>query len=144
VTFVSQGYTRDEIRELVHEYHLQPYGTKKIWLAKQSMTEWTFRRWRKLVFEGDLDRNLLPREHGGMARTNGELSAFEKARAKEIAEHQSEVEQLKSRIRELEGTNTALGKAIGLLHELSVPEPDTAQTNDPKSSSKPRTSSSGS
>jgi hypothetical protein len=144
VTFVSQGYTRDEIRELVHEYHLQPYGTKKIWLAKQSMTEWTFRRWRKLVFEGDLDRNLLPREHGGMARTNGELSAFEIARAKEIAEHQSEVEQLKSRIRELEGTNTALGKAIGLLHELSVPEPDTAQTNDPKSSSKPRTSSSGS
>lgn len=144
MTFVSQGYTRDEIRELVHEYHLQPYGMKKIWLAKQSMTEWTFRRWRKLVFEGDLDRNLLPREHGGMARTNGELSAFEKARAKEIAEHQSEVEQLKSRIRELEGTNTALGKAIGLLHELSVPEPDTAQTNDPKSSSKPRTSSSGS
>jgi hypothetical protein len=144
VTFISQGYTRDEIRELVHEYHLQPYGTKKIWLAKQSMTEWTFRRWRKLVFEGDLDRNLLPREHGGMARTNGELSAFEKARAKEIAEHQSEVEQLKGRIRELEGTNTALGKAIGLLHELSVPEPDTAQTNDPKGSSKPRTSSSGS
>jgi hypothetical protein len=143
VTFISQGYTRDEIRELVHEYHLQPYGTKKIWLAKQSMTEWTFRRWRKLVFEGDLDRNLLPREHGGMARTNGELSAFEKARAKEIAEHQSEVEQLKGRIRELEGTNTALGKAIGLLHELSVPEPDTAQTNDPKGSSKPRTSSSG-
>lgn len=144
MTFVSQGFTRDEIREMVHQYHLQPYGTKKTWLAKQSMTEWTFRRWRKLVFEGDLDRNLLPREHGGMARTNGELSAFEKARAKEIAEHQSEVEQLKSRIRELEGTNTALGKAIGLLHELSVPEPETAQTNDPKSSSKPRTSSSGS
>ena len=144
MTFVSQGYTRDEIRELVHEYHLQPYGTKKTWLAKQSMTEWTFRRWRKLVFEGDLNRNLLPREHGGMTRTNGELSAFEKARAKEIAEHQSEVEQLKSRIRELEGTNTALGKAIGLLHELSVPEPDAARTNDPKSSSKPKTYSSGS
>lgn len=144
VTFVSQGYTRDEIRELVHEYHLQPYGTKKIWIAKQSMTEWTFRRWRKLVFEGDLDRNLLPREHGGMARTNGELSAFEKARAKEIADHQSEVEQLKRRIRELEGTNTALGKAIGLLHELNVPEPDSAQTNDPKSSSKQKSSSSGS
>jgi hypothetical protein len=78
-----------------------------------------------------------------MARTNGELSAFEKARAKEIAEHQSEVEQLKSRIRELEGTNSALGKAIGLLHGLNVPEPGPGQTNDPKSSSKPKTSSSG-
>ncbi len=78
-----------------------------------------------------------------MARTNGEWSAFERARAKEIAQHQSDIEQLKSRVRELEGTNEALGKAIGLLHGLSVPEPDTAPTNDPKSSSKPRTSSSG-
>lgn len=79
------------------------------------------------MLEGDLDRNLIPREHGGMARTNGECSAFEKERAKEIAEHQSEVEQLKGRIRELEGTNTALGKL-------------SAQTDDPKSSSKSRTS----
>jgi predicted nuclease with TOPRIM domain len=30
-------------------------------------------------------------------------------RAREIAEHQSEVDQLKGRIRELEGTNSALG-----------------------------------
>jgi len=139
-----RGISRDEIRELVHEYYVQPYGTRKEWLASQPVTEWTFRRWRKMIQEGDLDRNLIPREHGNMARTNGEWSAFEKARAREIAEHQSEVEQLKGRIRELEGTNTALGKAIGLLHELNVPEPDTARTNDPKSSSKPRTSSSGS
>jgi hypothetical protein len=96
-----------------------------------------------MIQEGDLDRNLIPREHGNMARTNGEWSAFEKARAKEIAQHESEVEQLKGRIRELEGTNTALGKAIGLLHELNVPEPDTAQTKDPKGSSKPKTGSSG-
>jgi hypothetical protein len=134
VAFGTQGFTRDEIRELVHEYHLQPYGTKKTWLASQSVTEWSFRRWRKTLFEGDLDRNLIPREHGGMTRTNGEWSAFEKARAREIAEHQSEVEQLKDRIRELEGTNSALGKAIGLLHELSVPEPATATTKDPKGS----------
>lgn len=49
MTFVSQGFTREEIREMVHQYHLQPYGTKKTWLARQSMTERTFRRWRKLV-----------------------------------------------------------------------------------------------
>jgi hypothetical protein len=55
-------------------------------------------------------------------------------RAREIAEHQSEVDQRKGRTRELEGTNSALGKAIVLLHELSVPEPDTAPTKDPKGS----------
>ena len=143
MTVGPRGISRDEIRELVHEYYVQPYGTRKEWLASQPVTEWTFRRWRKMIQEGDLDRNLIPREHGNMARTNGEWSAFEKARAKEIAQHESEVEQLKGRIRELEGTNTALGKAIGLLHELNVPESDTARTNDPKSSSKPRTGSSG-
>ncbi|MDJ0358599.1 hypothetical protein, partial [Paenarthrobacter sp. PH39-S1] len=128
------GYTREEIRQFVHEYYLQPHGTKAAWLASQSVAEWTLRRWRKMVFEGDLDRNLIPRDHGGMARTHGERSALEKARAQEIAEHQCEVEQLKGRIRELEGSNDALGKAIGLLHELNVPGPATKQTNGPKSS----------
>ena len=143
MTVGPRGISRDEIRKLVHEYYVQPYGTRKEWLASQPVTEWTFRRWRKMIQEGDLDRNLIPREHGNMARTNGEWSAFEKARAKEIAEHQSEVDQLRNRIRELEGTNDALGKAIGLLHGLNVTEPGPGQTNDSKSSSKPRTSSSG-
>ena len=134
MTIVIQGYTREEIREFMHEYYLQPHGTKTAWLVARQVPEWTLRRWRKLVFEGDLDRNLVPRDHGVMARTSGERSAFEKARAQEIAKHQSEVEQLKDRIRELEGSNTVLGKAIGLLHDLNVPEPDTKPTNDPKSS----------
>ena len=134
MTVAIQGYTREEIREFMHQYYLQPHGTKTAWLATQQVPEGTLRKWRKLVYEGDLDRNLIPRDHGNMARTQGERSAFEKARAKEIAEHQSEVEQLKDRIRVLEGSNTALGKAIGLLHDLNVPEPDTKQTNDQKSS----------
>jgi transposase-like protein len=134
VTVALQGYTRDEIRDFVHEYYLQPHGTKTAWLASRSVTKWTIRQWRRAVFEGDLDRNLVPRDYGVMAHTHGDRSAFEKARAKEIAEHQSEIEQLKGRIRELEGTNDALGKAIGLLHGLNVPEPDTKRTNDPKSS----------
>jgi hypothetical protein len=69
-----------------------------------------------------------------MVHADGEWSAFEKARAREIAEHQSEIEQLKARIRELEGTNTALGKVIELLRESSPPEGDTARTKDPKGS----------
>ncbi|WP_449372071.1 hypothetical protein [Arthrobacter psychrolactophilus] len=100
MTVAIQGYTREEIREFVHEYYLQPHGTKTAWLAARQVPERTLRRWRKLVYEGDLDRNLIPRDHGDMARTPGERSALEKARAREIAEHQSEVEKLKKRIAE--------------------------------------------
>ena len=134
MTLTAHGQTREEIRQFVHEYYLQPHGTKTAWLAAQPIPKWKFQQWRKLVYEGDLDRNLIPRDHGDMARTTGERSAFEKARAREIAKHQSEVEKLRNRIRELEGSNTALGKAIGLLHDLSVPEPDTTPTNDPNGS----------
>lgn len=132
--FGTPGYTTEEIRGFVHEYHLQPHGTKTMWLAGQSFTRHQFLRWRKMALEGDLDRNLIPREHGGMTRTGGEWSAFEKARAKEIAEHQTEVEQLHARIRMLEGTNDALGKAIGLLHSMSEQEPDEPATTDPTGS----------
>ena len=125
----NKGFTREEIREFMHEYYLQPHGTRKEWMASRSVSEWTFRRWRKMMVQGDIDRGLIPREHGGMVPTNGELSAFEKARAKEMAAHRAEVEKLQKRVQELEDTNSALGKAIGLLHELSVPEPDTTPTS---------------
>ncbi|MCO4239852.1 hypothetical protein [Pseudarthrobacter raffinosi] len=125
----NKGFTREEIREFMHEYYLQPHGTRKEWLASKSISDWTFRRWRTILVQGDIDRGLIPREHGGMVPTNRELSAFEKARAKEIAAHRAEVEKLQKRVQELEDTNSALGKAIGLLHELSVPEPDTAPTS---------------
>ncbi|WP_052136010.1 hypothetical protein [Arthrobacter sp. PAMC 25486] len=130
----NKGFTREEIREFVHEYYLQPHGSRREWLASHSISEWIFRRWRTMVVQGDIDRGLIPREHGGMVPTNRELSAFEKARAKEIAAHRVEVEKLQKRIAELEGSNSALGKAIGLLHELNVPEPDTPPTSAQKRS----------
>lgn len=136
----TTGYTREDIREYLHQYYLQPHGTKQTWLAEQSIPPWKIRQWRKLVYEGDLDRNLIPRDHGTMSSTYSERSAFEKARAKELAEHQREVEKLQERIHDLEGTNEALGKAIGLLHTLNVPEPDSTPTNAPKRSSKRKTS----
>lgn len=138
----TRGFTTTEVREFVHEYYLQPHGTKGAWLKKQQFTPGQFRRWQRTLLEGDLDRNLIPRKHGGMTRSRGEWTAFEKARAKEIAEHEAQVAQLNARIRELEGTNSALGKAIGLLHERSEPEPDAKTMTEPESSSTPSTGSS--
>jgi len=138
---VARGFTTGEIREYVHQHELQPHGTRAAWLAAAPFTRHQLYRWRKMVFEGDLDRNLVPREHGGMTRSPSEWSAFERRRAKEIADHQAEVDKLNARIHELEGTNDVLGKAIGLLHELSVPEPDVKTTAEPGDSSRRRTHS---
>jgi hypothetical protein len=128
----TPGYSADEIREIVYLYYLQPHGMKGAWIAQQPFSERQLRKWRSMLVAGDLDRNLVPRDHGPM--NSGEFAAFERARAKEQADHKKEVERLKARIRELEGTNDALGKAIGLLHELSVQEPDTSKTNEVNSS----------
>ena len=57
---ISPGYTTVEIREFVHEYQLQPHGTKGAWLAAQDVPHERLRRWRAAVFEGDLDRGLIP------------------------------------------------------------------------------------
>ena len=59
----------------------------------------------------------------------------EKERARERAAHAAEVERLAARVRELEGTNMALGKAIGLLHAMNEHEPAaTRTTTDPSDS----------
>jgi hypothetical protein len=134
MTTTTTGYTREEIREIMHQYYLQPYGTKQAWLVQQSIPAWKIQQWRKLVYEGDLDRNLIPRDHGSMSTTSSQRSAFERARAKELAEHQQEVDRLQEQIRNLEGANEALGKAIGLLHAMNASEPETPPTNEPKPS----------
>lgn len=144
MVIASKKFTKEEVREFVHEYYLQPYGTRTKWLASKSVSDRTFRQWRLMLVQGDIDRRLSPRDPDPMGPMHRELSAFEKARAKEIVEHQSTVQQLQKRIAELEGTNSALGKAIGLLHELNVPEPDTAQMSEQPASSPRKTTSSGS
>ncbi len=136
------GVTREEIREYVHQYNLQPHGTRTAWLQQQPFSRATFYRWNRLVFEGDLDRHLVPRDHGQMNTTPSQRSAFEQARAKEQAEHEAELQALRERVRQLEGTNEALGKAIGLLHKLNVQGPDTSTTTEPKNSSLRKTTSS--
>lgn len=141
---ISPGFTAVEIVELVHEYHLQPHGQKASWLSSRGFTYHRLRRWREAVFEGDLDRGLIPRDGGGVTTPPVKRTGLAKARAAEVARHEAELARLQARVRELEETNEALGKAIGLLHARSEEEPETTLTSDPGDSSTPKTDSSSS
>jgi hypothetical protein len=140
---ISAGFTAEEIREFVLEYQALPQGQKGPWLVERGVRYERLRRWRDAVFEGDLDRALIPREGSPMSLPPSNRTSIARARAAERAAHDAEVAKLNARVRELEQTNEALGKAIGLLHQMSEQEPDaTPPTTGPSSSSKPRTSSS--
>ena len=125
---ISPGFTVVEIREFVHEYHRQPHGQKGAWLARQPVSHAMLTRWSAAVYGGDLDRGLVPREGRAMTVPPRKRTALEKSRAAERAAHAAEVANLSARVRELEDTNNALGKAIGLLHERNVNEPDVIPT----------------
>ena len=142
---ISVGFTAEEIREFVHEYQALPQGSKGPWLLARGVSYDRLRRWRAAVFEGDLDRALIPREGSPMTVPPSNRTSIARARAAERAAHEAEVAKLNARVRELEQTNEALGKAIGLLHQMSEQEPGAAPTtSDPSGSSTPRTSSSSS
>jgi hypothetical protein len=120
---ISPGFTTAEVRRIVFEYEQQPYGMKAVWLADRGHTRGRLERWRQAVFSGDLDRGLIPRESGGMTpRKRREI--IEQSVEQLQDAHDAELEQLQARIRMLEGTNDALGKAIGLLHAMREEEPD--------------------
>lgn len=140
---ISAGFTTEQIREFVYEYEIQPYGQKAIWLVAQGVSYDRLCRWRSAVFDGDLDRGLIPRQGSRMTPPE-KRTALERQRAAERAAHEVELARLSDRVRELEETNAALGKAIGLLHSMNEQEPAAIQvTTDPSDSSTPRTSSSG-
>ena len=142
---ISPGFTAGEIRELVLEYQSQRHGTKASWIARQDVSEKQLRRWIKAVFEGDLDRGLVPREGCAMTVPPNKRNSIARERETERAAEMAEIARLNARVRELEQTNEALGKAIGLLHSMSEQEPAAAPTTtDPSDSSTPRTTSSDS
>ncbi len=132
---ISPGFTVAEIREFVHEYQLVPYGQKGAWLSARGVPYRRLLRWREAVFEGDLDRALIPREGSPMTVPPSKRTALERERAAERAAHEAEVARLAARVRELEETNTALGKAIGLLHAMSEEEPVEPPTRTDRSDS---------
>lgn len=141
---ISPGFTPTEIRALVIDYQLLPWGQKGPWLAAQGVSNRQFRRWQAAVFNGDLDRGLIPREGGDMAiPPQAKRTALAKADADKQDRDAAELVRLRARVGELEATNEALGKAIGLLHEMNVNEPDaTPTTSDPDDSSPRKTNSS--
>lgn len=117
---ITPGYTNEQIREIVYAYDRQPYGTKIRWRDERGLTDYWIRRWRRAVYDGDLDRGLVPRETTGMPSSQPRRRANAESqdpKARRIAE-------LEQRIDQLEKTNDALGKAIGLLHDTAVTEPD--------------------
>jgi hypothetical protein len=125
---VGVGFTVEEIREFVHEYEVQPYGTKAAWLAVSGVSYDRLRNWRSALFEGDLERGLVPRKGMPMTIDQGGRRALERQRARERAAQEAEVTRLHARVEELEGINAALGKAIGLLHQMSEQEPAATST----------------
>lgn len=132
----TPGWTDEEVREFVYAYECQPWGTRQAWLDRQGVSRGRFKRWRNAVFDGDLDRGLIPREGSPMTSPT-ERRKIAKARERD----QAETEQLRARVRELERANEALGKAIGLLHQLNVEEPATPETSEPNDSSRKKTNS---
>lgn len=110
---ISAGFTAEEIREFVLEYTAQPFGQKAQWLAARGVSYDRLRRWRLAVFDGDLDRGLIPRDSSPVKIPPGQRAALERHHAKERAEREAEVARLNSRIHELEETNGALGKLSG-------------------------------
>ena len=132
---ISAGFTVEEIREVVHGYTAQPFGQKAEWLAAQGVSYDRLRRWRLAVFDGDLDRGLIPRDSSPVKIPPGQRAALERHHAKERVDHEAAVARLNARIRELEETNGALGKAIGLLHSMSEQEPVVPPTTSDRSDS---------
>lgn len=110
---ISPGFTSAEMVELVHEYHLQPHGQKGTWLFRHGLTYHRLRRWRESLYEGDLDRGLIPREGSDVTTPPVKRTAIARARAAEAARHEAELARLQARVDELERTNEALGKLSG-------------------------------
>lgn len=122
---IQPGYTIEEITALVLEYERQPWGTKAAWAHDRGLSQERLRRWRRMVFDGNLRRGLIPREGTPMS-TPRERRAI----AHELANPYEEIERLREQNRRLEDMNDALGKAIGLLQHMRDQEPAPTTQNE--------------
>ena len=137
---VTPGFTADEIARFVRAYLELPYGTKTAWLKEQPFSKSQFWRWRDAYLSGDLERGLVPRsrssQNAGLAKAKAaeeELVRVQQAAREQIdalvRAHELELVERDAQIKMLKAGNVALGKAIGLLQNLSLQEPENAGTN---------------
>lgn len=128
---IAPGFTNEQIREIVYEYDRQPYGTKTRWREDQGIPNNRMARWRRAVYDGNLDRGLIPRDNGAMTPSSQHqrraTAHSQEAKTRRIAELEKRIAELEQTNSTLEASNDALGKAIGLLHEISAHEPDDDQ-----------------
>ena len=132
---IARGWTDDEVRAFVYEYERQPWGTRLQWLAAQGVNRDRLQRWRSAVFDGDLERSLVPRDSSA-----GSSPAQRRAIAQGRDQQLVEVDALKERVRQLEEVNDVLGKAIGLLHQMNAQGPVSNEMNEQRDSFGQRTS----
>lgn len=135
---VTPGYTDQEIIEYVHAYDCAPHGTKQHYLTEHGLTNDRMRRWRRIVYDGNIDKGLDPRNTKGMNTSNPKrrsTAELESKRAQRIAELEGRITELEDANTVLRNSNEALGKAIGLLHETGVPSSANSPTPPPPADS---------
>ena len=122
-------FTSEQKRLFVLEYMDQPHGQKAKWLQAQAFSRSVFRGWRLAYLGGDLDRGLTPRNAELVTSSGHRMIQLEKAFDRQTAE----LVKLRGQNEQLQATNTALGKAIGFMHERSEHMPGNTPTpSEPK------------
>ena len=130
-----RGWTASEQAAFVSEYFFLPYGAKKRFLAEKGVKYSQLRAWRATYFFGDLERGLLPRETPRMGnedvaefkRLRAALERERAGRAEDQRRHAEDRRRDAEEIERLQRSNEALGKAIGLLHELNGQQEPTGE-----------------
>ena len=134
---VTPGFTAEEIAGFVRAYLSVPYGSKGAWLREQPFSRDQMYRWREAYLSGDLERGLVPRERSskegwpsGLVRAKAaeeELVRVQEKARKDMAalrrDHELEMAKKDAQITMLEEGTKTLGKAIGLLQNLSLQGP---------------------
>ncbi|MGB3698807.1 MAG: hypothetical protein WBA05_15385 [Gordonia sp. (in: high G+C Gram-positive bacteria)] len=112
-----------EIELLVEEYLDLPRGTKYAWLEEKGFTQHVFDKWRRAYLGGDLAQGLVPRKGSHTPRAvksaTRKLRELERSSAAERAAFEKQIEKMKVEIAMLHEGNIAMGKAFGLLQQMS-------------------------
>ena len=82
---ISPGFTAVGSLSSCSEYHqaaVWAEGSLACWSGRH--TSHRLRRWQAAVFDGDLDRGLIPREGGGVTTPPAKRTASARVRAAEV------------------------------------------------------------